>query len=307
MSRDEMIETLNEFYADWSSIPLYATEEDESNIVLSAIKFEEFTTEAESAENVEELLKTDFFNRFKIFKDDTHENFFAPLVTATSVESSVRIGNRYLELLLAEQESENFDAESFQEKYAANYNGIVSEVIGKTLEMGKVFAGDFTDAEVIWEAQVEQVSHPEFEKQDFNKITEKPKPKKEQSSFKKGLLNVNKWLVAATLFAFIVSTGLYAWAEFFNEPPKLSENVKTVNLDSSSFKEHIQAARISGEMFYGIVNVSWEGLANEKKEDLLGKILVTGSEKGFKQVTLMNKQGRSVGYASAEKIEIYNP
>lgn len=307
-NRDETIEKLNEFYAEWSSIPLYATEEDESNIVLSAIKFEEFATEAATAESIEELFRTDFFNRFKNFKDETHENFFAPLVTATSIESNVRIGNTCLRLLLAEKAKAAFDAESFEEKYAADYNEILSEVVCKTLDFQKVFAGEFADADAIWETEVEQGIQLEFEKQDLNKTVEKPQQrKKQQSAGRKNLFKANKWLIAATVAAFIISIGLYVWAEYFTESPKLSEDVKTVNLDSSSFKEYIQSARINNDMFYGIVNVNWEGLTNEKKEDLLGKILVTGGEKGFKQITLMNMQGSSVGYASAEKIEVYNP
>lgn len=306
-NRDETIEKLNEFYAEWSSIPLYATEEDESNIVLSAIKFEEFATEAATAESIEELFKTDFFNRFKNFKDETHENFFAPLVTATSIESNVRIGNTCLRLLLAEKEKPDFNAESFNENYAAEYNAILSEVVCKTLDFQKVFAGEFADADAIWETQVEEGVHLEFEKQDLNKVVEKTQPKKDKAPNRKKLFKANKWLIAATVLAVIISLGLYMWAEYFTEQPKLSESVKTVNLDNSAFKEYIQSARINDDMFYGIVNTSWEGLTNEKKEDLLGKILVTGGEKGFKQITLMNMQGSSVGYASAEKIEIYNP
>lgn len=309
LSHDEMIEKLNEFYAEWSSIPLYATDDDdESNLLLSAIKFEEFMTEVESAENIEELLKTDFFNRFKNFKDDTHENFFAPLITATSIESNIRIGNRFLALLVKQKQSENFDAEIFAEKYAA-YDETVSEVICKTVGSGRIFAGEFTDADVFWEPQSSEqvVSQPEFEKQNLNKPTEKPKPKKEKSAVAGGLFKVNKWLLAGTLAALFISIGLYVWVEYFIEEPKLSDSVKVVNLDNSSFKEYIQTARINNDMFYGVVNVNWDGLTNEKKEDLFAKILVTGGEKGFKQVTLMNRQGRTVGFASAEKIEIYNP
>lgn len=63
LSRDEIIEKLNEFYAEWSSIPLYANEEGESIIVLAAIKLEEFMTEAEEAEQFDDLIKNDYFNR----------------------------------------------------------------------------------------------------------------------------------------------------------------------------------------------------------------------------------------------------
>lgn len=309
-SRDEIIEKLNEFYAEWSSIPLYATEEDESNIVLAAMKFEDFMTEAETAENFEELIKTDFFNRLKVFKESTHENFFAPLVTAAAVESNIRIGNRYLKLLLKARE--NSDAETLEEKYGRFHAQTISETVCKTIQITGVFEGKFAAAEIVKETPViveavQPVNQIEFEKQNLNKQPEKSKPAKEKAADKNSLFKVNKWLLAATIIAVLGSVGLYLYVEYFNPPPQLSENVKTVNLDNSSLKDHIQTARLSGDMFYGIVNPNWDGLDTEKREELLRKIILIGGEKGFTRVTLMNKQGRTVGYASPEKVEIYNP
>ena len=308
LSRDEIIEKLNVFYAEWSSIPLYATdEEDESNIVLSAIKFEEFMTEADEAENLEDLIKNDFFNRLKVFKESTHENFFAPLVTATAIESNVRIGNRYLQLLLKELETSN--AEALEEKYGELHEQIISEVVCKTIQIANVAEGKFADADVVKEKAPENEqsdNYLEFEKQDLNKQSYKS-VRKEKSPAKSGFFKVNKWILAAALIVFLGSCGLYIWVEYFNPPPKLSDNVKTVNLENSSLKEFIQAARISGDMFYGIVNPNWDSLTTEKKEDFLRKITQVGGEKGFTKITLMNKQGRNVGYASPEKVEVYNP
>ncbi|CAN5707272.1 hypothetical protein BH20ACI4_BH20ACI4_11160 [soil metagenome] len=308
LSRDEIIEKLNEFYAEWSSIPLYATDEDESGILLAAIKFEEFTTEADEAENFEVLIKNDFFNRLKVFKEETHENFFAPLVTATTIESNVRIGNRFLQLLL--NEKENAKAENFEEKYGNLNNQIISEVVGKTIQIANVFEEKFADVDVIWETPAETaqpVNQLDFEKQNLNRQTVKSAQTKTKTESKSSLFRVNKWLLAATILAVVCSVGLYLYVEYFNPTPELSENVKTVNLENSSLSEHIQTARLNGDMFYGIVNPNWDVLHNDKKEELLRKVILVGGEKGFVRVTLMNRQGRTVGYASPEKTEIYNP
>ncbi len=308
LSRDEIIEKLNEFYAEWSSIPLYATEDDESGILLAAIKFEEFVTEAEEAENFETLLKSDFFKRLKIFKEETHENFFAPLVTATAIESNVRIGNRYLELLLIEKE--NADVENLEEKYGDLHNRIISEVVCKTIQITNVFEEKFAEADVIWETRaetVQPVNQIELEKQNLATQTVKSEPSKSKNESGNGLLQVNKWLLAATILVVLCSVGLYIYVEYFNPPPELSENVKTVNLENSSLSEYIQTARLNGDMFYGIVNPNWDVLHNDKKEEFLRKVILIGGEKGFVRVTLMNRQGRTVAYASPEKTEIYNP
>ena len=121
------------------------------------------------------------------------------------------------------------------------------------------------------------------------------------------MFKVNKWLLAATIIAIVGSVGLYLWVEYFNPPPKLSENVKTINLENSSLKDYVQTARLNGDMFYGIVTPNWDNMNNEKKEEFLRKVVLVGGEKGFVKVTLMNKQGRTVGYASPEKVEVYNP
>lgn len=309
LSRDKIIEKLNEFYAEWSSIPLYATEEDESNIVLAAMKFEDFMTEAESAENFEELIKNDFFNRLKVFKESTHENFFAPLVTAASVESNVRIGNRYLELLL--QASKNSDAETLEEKHGRLHEQTISEAVCKTIKITGVFEGNLA-ADIVRETPViaevfQPATTPKVERQDLNTQPETPKYTKEKFPAKSNLFRVNKLLLAVTILTILASVGLYLYVEYFNPPPPPSENVKTVNLDNSSLKDYIQTAKLHGDMFYGVVSPNWDGLDTEKREELLRKIILIGGEKGFSRVTMINKEGRTVGYASPEKVEVYNP
>lgn len=308
LSRDEIIEKLNEFYADWSSIPLYANEEDESNIVLAAIKLEELMTEAEETETFEDLIKSDFFNSLKDFKENTHDNFFAPLLIATAIESNVRIGNRVLELLL--KEKENSSLHSFEEKFGTHQDQTISDVICKTIRIANVFEGKFAEADTVRNVPVEQ-NQPantfELEKQDLNKQSVKSQTSNKKSFSQSSLFKVNKWLLAATIIAIVGSVGLYLWVEYFNPPPKLSENVKTINLENSSLKDYVQTARLNGDMFYGIITPNWDNMNNEKKEEFLRKVVLIGGEKGFVKVTLMNKQGRTVGYASPEKVEVYNP
>lgn len=306
LTREEMIEKLTEFYADWSSIPLYATEADESGIVIAAMKFEDFMNEAEAAENFEELVNTGFFERLNEFKQGTHENFFAPLVTAAAIESNVRIGNRCVELILKEQQKP--DVENFAERYDSLFEQTISANVCKTLEIANVLEGRFADSEIVRETPAETpepARHIEYEKQDLKK--QPVKNTHSQLKTKNPLFKVNKWLLAATVTVLICSVGLYLYVEYFNPPPKLSANVKIVNLDNSSLKEFIQTARLNGDMFYGIVNPNWDGLNKEEKEELLRKVIMIGGEKGFVRVSLMDKQGRNVGYASPEKVEVYNP
>ena len=298
-NHDQLIEKISGLYAEWSSIPLYSAEEDDSGIVLAAMKVEDFMTEADNAVSFEELVKSDFFNRLRVFKESTQESFFAPLLAASVVESNIRIGNRYTELF----EKENGNAETLEEKYGALHEQTISEVICKTLEIKDILNEQAPEpikleSKKITPAQIETTKTE-------NPILKAAVESKDKQVNK--LFKVNKWLLALTIITLLGTFGLYIWVEAVSKDTDFSPNVKNVNLDNSSLKEHIQTARISGDTFYGIVLPSWEGLAREKKEELLSKVLLIGNEKGFLRVNLIDRRGKTVGFASPEKVEVSNP
>ena len=111
-------------------------------------------------------------------------------------------------------------------------------------------------------------------------------------------------LLAATILVVASSVALFVWANQTAAPEKISD-VKVVNLENSFLKEYIKDARINKESFYAIVQPNWDELKSEKKEDVLKKILATGSDKGFKTVYLLDQQGKAVGSASGERVEVY--
>lgn len=300
-SRDELVKQIGELYAEWSSVPLYSAEEDDSGIVLAALKMEDFMAEAEGAGSFEELVENDFFNRLRVFKESTQENFFAPLLAASAVEANIRIGNRYAELF--EKLQDSADLEKLEEKYGFLHEQTISEVVCKTFVIK-----DFLDKKAT--APVQPPPKKVTQSQSEPVKTEKPSAeaaRAKKQKREKGLFQVNKWILALTIITILGTLGLYFWVEAVSKDGGLSTNVKNVNLDNSSLKEHIQTARISGDTFYGIVLPSWDGLSREKKEEFLSKIMLIGGEKGFARVNLINKQGRTVGFASPEKVEVSNP
>lgn len=296
-SRDDLIEKISGLYAEWSSIPLYSAEDDDSGIVIAAMKVEDFMTEAENADSFEELVKNDFFNRLRVFKESTQENFFAPLLAATVVESNIRIGNRYAELFLKEKD----DAETLEEKYGLLHEQTISEVICKTLVIK-----DLVNPQIV-EAAPPQPKKALVNEDAPNTDSPKTEIAEKREKQAKGLFRINKFLLAFTILTLLATAGLYVWVETVSKEEALVTNVKNVNLENSSLKEHIQTARISGDIFYGIVLPSWDLLSREQKEEFISKVLLVGSEKGFSRVNLINKQGKTVGFASPQKVEISNP
>ncbi len=149
LQRDEFIEKLTGLYEEWASISLYSNDEEDSATLLAAFKFEDFMTEADNAENFDELIRNDFFNRLRIFKESTGEQFFAPLVTATAIDSNVRIGNRFVELLNAEREKG--EAEKMENKYGFLHDHVISDSTSKTLQLVKLLNGKKELTEIVKE------------------------------------------------------------------------------------------------------------------------------------------------------------
>lgn len=294
LTRDEIVQQVKELYADWSSIQLYSANEEDSEIVISMMKFEDFISESENTGEFDQLISTDFFNRLRMVKEDCRDNFFAPLVVVSAIEANVKIGNRYLDLL--EMEKEKFNAETLEEKYGFLHDQIISDATGKTFQLVALLheKNETGKGET---AKIVEVSVKEGERT-VRRVSKKPRNK---------LFAVNKWLAAAAFLIIGACLGLYVWAETQTQEIKPSQaGVKKVNLESSDFKDFIQTARISEDTFYGITTAAWESLNTEKKEQILKKLQSIGSDKNYKKVHLINPGGKSVGYASVEKAEVYN-
>lgn len=303
-NRDELIRQLNAFYAEWSSIQFYPAEEDDSQVVLAALKIEDFMTEADNAKSFDELLDNDFYNRLKIFKESTQEIFFAPLLAATFIECNIRTGNRYIELL----EKEKSNAEKMVEKYNELHDQMISDIVCKTIQIGEILKVKIIETKPQLKPVV-QKALPEKAPEEIQLVDEKTPPSavvETKGKENKKLFKINKWLALLMIFTIILTVGLYIWVLTLGGSVK-STNVKNVNLENSSLKEHIETARLSSDTFYGIVLPSWDTLSREEKEGFLRKILLIGNEKGFVRVNLLNRQGDSVGYATPEKVEVINP
>jgi len=315
-SREELVAHLKGLYAEWSSVPLYSTDEDDSEILLIALRFEDFITEATVAGNFDELIKNDFFNRLRLFKKETNENFFAPLVVAADIESNIRIGNRYVELL----EKEKSNKTSFEDKYGFLHDQTISDATGKTFQLVELLSRK--------NELPKPVKPPQDKKKEIKKerkkeiiteikkeiitVKEKSKPeinsnRKEEKKENRYYFNVNSWVLTAIIFTIIASVGLLIWSSSDNSNAKETAGGKNVNLENSSLKENIKTARITGDTFSAVVLPSWNNLASGKKEELLKKIISIGGDKGFKKVQLVNDAGKIVGAASPEKVEIFNP
>lgn len=301
--KDSLIKHLSSLYDEWESVSLYTSEEDEAEVLLTALKFEDFINEAESAGNFEELIRHDFFNRLRSFKQNTNEQFFTPLITAIAVESNARIGNKYIDLL--EQEKENGNIEKLENTYGFLHDQIISDALCKSLELVVILRTKFSAPEphVIKPVEVE----PEkIVKVREVSVKEKQKQKQKPVAPKQVQKGINKWLLGATFLAVIISGSLFLWSRGNSSgtDEKVSQDIKKVNLEKSVLNEYVRDARIGNNTFFAIVQPNWENISQTEKEDVLKRILQVSQEKGFKDVRLINAEGKTVASTVSGAIDI---
>ncbi len=330
--RDEILVHLNTLYSEWSSISLYAADDDQSKVLLTALSFEDLSIEAENTPNFDQLIESDFFGRLRMFKEGISELFFAPLVTASAIECNIRIGNAYVSLI--DRERQKMDTESLQSKYGSRNDRAVSDATGRTLDLVDLLqylsdAGEPSeilpdDNSVSSDETSDDVPDLRHEPQSRANVRESAKEaeiEKRVSSplaqriieifklerIKENARNVNRWFLAGCLLLIAASFGVYFYANYVIDDTVPAAGVVNVELESSILKDHVKVGKISGGIFYGQLLPSWDALSKEKREDYLKKVYQAGAEKGYKQVNLIGKDGKVVAYASATRLDVAMP
>ena len=317
-NRDEMLGHINMLYSEWSSISLYAADDDVSNVLLTALSFEDLSIEAENASTFDQLIENDFFGRLRMFKESISELFFAPNVTAAAIECNIRIGNAYVTLI--DRERQKMDSASLQSKYGNINDRPVSEATGRTLELvdllrslAAVQSAPTPPDETEVSSEEQLITAPIHVPPHEAPITANVQIKEKIAlppfveRLKENALAVNKWFLAACLVLIAASFGVYFWSNNLAADNISSAGVQNVDIDNPVLAEYIKTARISGETFYGLLLPSWDVLPKEKREEFLKKVYQAGAEKGYRQVNLISKDGKMVGFASATRLEVVMP
>jgi hypothetical protein len=304
-TRDETVKHLTTLYGEWSSIPLYLADDDESKLLLTGLSFDDLSMEAEGAVNFDQLTQSDFFGRLRLFKESISELFYAPTVTAAAIESNVRIGNAYVRLIRSERNK--LDATGIEAKCGDLDLQSVSDTTGRTLDVADLVRQRTKEGKADKkEGTDRKASSPRRGSSVVSKRSET-----ERSSIAGSLgqstRRVNRWLVITAVSIFLLTIGLYLWADFFVAEKVSTAGVQKINVEHTSMGEYIQTARISNETFYGLLLPVWDGLPKDRREDILKKLYEDGKEKGYRQVTLINKEGKQAGFASDGRLDVIMP
>ncbi len=328
-TREETVGHINTLYGEWSSVSLYDADDDQSKVMLTALSFEDLSIEAENASTFDQLIESDFFGRLRMFKESISELFFAPLVTAAAIECNIRIGNAYVELI--DRERKSLDSESLHSKYGSENDITVSEATGRTLGLVDLLkdlteAGDKSDDAQDIEgdddtSSDEDLRHEPPTRTKGRESTNRPSGDTKVSGplveriveifrlerIKANAKNVNRWFLAGCLLMIAASFGLYVYANYIVDDKAPTSSVANVELEGSVLKEHIKVGKISGDILYAQLLPTWDALSKEKREEYLKKVYLAGAEKRYKQVNLINRDGKVAGYASATRLDVLMP
>ena len=295
--RAEMIGHIRSLYAQWASLDLFPEEVDADKIRSTVDRFDSFADEAEKTEKFDGLISSDFFNRIRLFKEETGELFFSSEVTAAAIECNVKVGNRFVELLRTEGGSSSL--ESIESKYGYAHDTVISSAASKTLHL----------LEILKEEQIGREERPEIEEVS----TKRSLPRSAASSYERApvneearfsLFSVNKWLVLASLLVLALSVGVYMWSENAAASEGDVLEATTVEISDLELKKHVRLARASDEILYGVAQPTWIAQSEEGQKELLRRALAMAQGLKLKRVDILNERGRSIGYATAEKVEL---
>ncbi len=311
-TRDEMLGHIKTLYAEWSSIPLYSADGEESNIALTTLSFEDLTREAEAAVNFDDLIRSDFFGRLRLFKESIAELFFAPSVTAAAIECNVRIGNKYVELIGRERRKS--DAATVHDRFGEIDDQVVSEAAGRTLELvnllrERVASEDHVDSEPEAHDEVEvlevRYDHQAEEAAEVESGTAKASGAVARAF--EAVRSVNRWFLIAAVVMIIASVGVFVWGNYFAEPKVSSTGVKTLSFQGTDLADVVKTAKLSGDTLYVVAQANLDQMSKEKQTEVLQKLYQAGNEKGWVVVNLMNSEGKTVGYITPNKVEVLSP
>lgn len=308
-TRVEALKHINTLYKEWSSVSLYAADDNDTNVTLTALSFDDLAAEAEKAESFDELIASDFFGRLRLFKESIAELFYAPNVTSAAIEANIRIGNTYVNLIARERQK--MDAETIQSKYGDLHDDTISEGAARTLDLVELLrtvpAAIDTD-DVYQEEREDDIKWSDTPVVKTEVVFKTSRDKSVSGLFarlRRNAFEINRWFLAIFIALVLASVGVYVWANFFVREDVATKSVASVNVDSLAIREFVRSAKISGENFYAMMEPTWDVLSKEKKEEVLQKVYQLAREKGCRQVTLLSdKDGKKTAFASATRVDI---
>jgi hypothetical protein len=288
VNKEETIAHLRKRFSDWTG----ASADEIPESMLSVLSFEDFTTEAEKVENLDEFLKGDFFNRLILFKESVREQLKSPEVAAACLRCNIAVGNAVVESL--EKFGQKTNEARLKKKFGSLDDDLIAQAIGRTL-----------DLDLLLTVSLER---PSPLKETNKRVEAKEQPRSPKAAAKKessrssvsGLFAVNKKLLLAAAILITASVGLFVWTNYYSADQSVSVKVPAVELNGFENRDAVKTAKISNETMYAQMTPAWDALSDEKKLEFVKKLYDFASKKGVKKLNVMDIHGTTVAFATPE-------
>lgn len=307
-NREETLNHIKTLYADWASVPLYSTKDDDSDVLMAALSFDDLAVESENAASFDDLIKSDFFGRLRTFKESLSELFFAPTVTAAAVDANVRIGNSYVKLIARERH--RLDGDSLEAKFSGIDESAFSDATARTLALVDLLKTPLPASVAEFDHSPPVSAHPWTQSAAETVVERRPEPKKERKpnalveQVKEQIRGFNKIVLAFCALLVVATVGLVIWSDYFAVTPVSNSGVVSVDFENTMIHEQVAKARVSGGMLYVQLNPTWDALPKERRLEILKAMYDAGMSKGYNQVNLVSSGGKMVGFASSTRLEV---
>ena len=110
--------------------------------------------------------------------------------------------------------------------------------------------------------------------------------------------------MAVALIAILASGGVYLWAEKYAGGDSSTSVATLVKIDDADVNKHLKSLGASNDTLYGVTQPAFDTLSNEQQKEFLQKVLKLANERNLQKVNILNSKGRSVAFASAERLEL---
>lgn len=295
--RHVIAETLNGYYKEWLGISPQNTIE-EVKMDEAVAQFAEFIAKAQAADNFQMLIEDSFFGVIKNYKKELSQVFYAPRVAAAAIDCNVKVGNRFIELLDQYRDLQKAEGKKGPEPLDPLLEQAVSETTNKTLQV--VYEAQKNHAKLEAQREMERLLNKETLALPEAKAVENYKP-----ATAGGFLGINKWLLAGGFAAVLLSGGFYAWTELGSAQATSMQTAQKVDSKDMPGAEYFTSFRQNNEALYGFANAKWNTLDGENKKKVVEQLVASGKGKGFKEVSILNTEGKVVGTGSENGISVF--
>jgi poly-D-alanine transfer protein DltD len=81
-------------------------------------------------------------------------------------------------------------------------------------------------------------------------------------------------------------------------------SARVVALEKPELNQFIKTAKGNGEVLYVVVTPDYTGAGSDRRREIVQQVRTIGQSKGYRRITFFDAEGKTVAYASADRIDV---